>query len=99
MNKLLILLYICLMPLSLEAQSLCGTPALPQPSGVDLLKQSVHGARNLNSTHFFKLFFHVLRSSNGVGGVSVMTVQSAYNMLNEDFNAHSIIFIWDGTIY
>lgn len=44
------------------------------------------------------MYFHVIRSSTGTGGVSSSNVTSAYNRLNSDFNSHGIYFFWDGVI-
>lgn len=74
---------ICIMSLSIKAQSICGTPAIPQPIGVNIQMFPNRETKDLNSSYFLKLYFHVVKSSNGNGGVSTTIVQSAYNMLND----------------
>ncbi len=45
-----------------------------------------------------KIYFHVIRRSNGTGGQSIESVNEAFNILNQDFNPHNISFNWDNQI-
>ena len=52
-----------------------------------------------NNEHYcLKVYFHVIRRSNGTGGQSVSAVNQAFQILNDDFNPHSISFQWDNSI-
>ena len=78
------------------AQDLCGTPAITNIENV----KKLNSPRNRTSKSFYilKVYFHVIRSTSGAGGVSTSDVTSAYSRLNSDFNSHGIYFSWDGII-
>ena len=78
------------------AQDLCGTPAITNIENVRKLSSPLK--RSANSNYLLRVYFHVIRSSTGTGGVSSSNVTSAYNRLNSDFNSHGIYFFWDGVI-
>ena len=85
-----------MMSLSSIAQSFCQTPAPPQPGGDKIISKPQRSV--YSSSYFLKVYFHVLRATNGTGGVDASVVQTAFNVLNSDFNSHNIYFGWDGTI-
>ena len=87
---------ISLWSLSINAQSFCQTPALRQPS--DNKVTTLPSRSSSDSQYVLKVYFHVLRSSNGTDGVNSSIVQSAYNLLNDDFNTDNIYFLWDGIV-
>lgn len=91
-----ITIIICLWSLSINAQSFCQTPALRQPSENKVTP--LPSRSSSDSQYILKVYFHVLRSSNGTGGVNSSIVQSAYNLLNDDFNTDNIFFLWDGVV-
>lgn len=78
------------------AQDLCGTPAITNIENVKKLNSPRN--RISNSFYILKVYFHVISSSSGTGGVSTSDVTSAYSRLNSDFNSHGIYFSWDGMI-
>ena len=78
------------------AQDLCGTPAITNIESVKKLNSPRN--RTSNSFYILRIYFHVIRSSSGTGGVSTSDVTSAFNRLNSDFNSHGIYFKWDGMI-
>ena len=45
-----------------------------------------------NNSYCLKIYFHIIRKSNGTGGQSIENVEEAFNILNQDFNAHNISF-------
>ena len=96
MRNVILTIIMGLISLSSIAQSFCHTPALPQ--SVEGVSKSSRTVYNSNSHYFLKIYFHVLRASNGTGGVSSSVVQQAFNMLNSDFNVYNIYFVWDGNI-
>lgn len=51
-----------------------------------------------NNTYCLKVYFHVIRRSNGTGGQTTNSVNAAFNILNQDFNPHGIFFNWDNNI-
>ena len=78
------------------AQSFCATPAI---TNLDKQQKGVFIQRsNSNAFYYLKVFFHVVRKSNGSGGVSNSNVQMAINTLNNDFCNCRIMFVWDGNI-
>ena len=89
-------IFVCMIPFFAFAQSFCKTPAPPQPTDRRIMPHKIE--RDSSAPYYFRLYFHILRASDGTGGVSVSTAQSAYNTLNDDFNSHNIFFIWNGTI-
>lgn len=78
------------------AQDFCGTPTITNIESVK--KLSSPQKRSANTTYTLRIYFHVIRSSSGTGGVSTSNVESAYSRLNSDFNSHGIFFFWDGNI-
>ena len=96
--KRLLLTFACLLAFVFKsfAQDLCGTPAITNIENVR--KLSSPQKRSANSNYLLRLYFHVVRKSNGTGGVSTSIVNSAYNRLNSDFNSHGIFFVWDEVI-
>lgn len=81
---------------NIVAQDFCGTPAITNIENVK--KLSSPQKRSANTFYTLRIYFHVIRSSSGTGGVSISNVESAYSRLNNDFNSHGIYFFWDGII-
>lgn len=81
---------------NLVAQDFCGTPTITNIENVK--KLSSPQKRSANTFYTLRIYFHVIRSSSGTGGVSISNVESAYSRLNNDFNSHGIYFFWDGNI-
>lgn len=88
--------FLLLFVFKLLAQDLCGTPAITNIENVK--KLSSPQKRSANSNYILAVYFHVIRTSSGTGGVTTSNVTSAYNRLNQDFNSHGIYFNWDGII-
>ena len=78
------------------AQDVCGTPAITNIENLKILS-SPH-KRTANTSYTLWVYFHVIRTTPGTGGVGTLIVDSAYNKLNQDFNSHGIYFNWDGII-
>ena len=72
------------------AQDVCGTPAITNIENLKILS-SPH-KRSSNSNYILTVYFHVIRTSSGTGGVTTSNVTSAYSRLNQDFNSHGIYF-------
>lgn len=54
---------------------------------------------DLTNIHFYvKLYFHVIRLSNGTGGQTASSVNQAYNILKNDYINYAIHLNWDGNI-
>ncbi|MCK0123990.1 zinc-dependent metalloprotease [Gelidibacter sp. F2691] len=51
-----------------------------------------------NNTYCLKVYFHVIRRTNGTGGQTLSNVNEAFSILNQDFNPHNISFNWDNQI-
>ena len=81
---------------SLLGQNFCFTPSTSNNLN---LNSSYLMRRSNNNSDCLKIYFHVIRRSNGTGGQSVMKVlEEAFNILNQDFNPHNISFNWDSQI-
>jgi hypothetical protein len=48
-----------------------------------------------NNLYCLKVYFHVIRRSNGTGGQNTESVNEAFSILNQDYNPHNISFVWD----
>lgn len=78
-------------------QSFCGTLASPQqPLDTRYLPQNDRSLTNENLC--LRVFYHIIRRSDGTGGVSAYDAMNSFNALNSDFNPNNIYFLWDGTI-
>ena len=95
-NRMIILSWFMLVINFIYSQNFCFTPA----STNNLEFNNAPQLRATNDSHIYilKIYFHVIRRSNGTGGQSIQNVQEAYNVLNSDYNSHKIFFSWDGTI-
>ncbi len=81
---------------SIVAQNLCGTPSSSTNSS---LNRSYMMRRTLNNNSYcLKVYFHVIRTSNGTGGQTVAAVNQGFQILNQDYNPHNISFKWDNVI-
>lgn len=79
-----------------DAQTICHTP---QVSSQQLMKRYMLKSKSTNnSIYMLKVYFHVMRKSDGTGGHSSQDVYESFNILNRDFNSHGIYFIWNGNI-
>lgn len=81
----------------LYAQSFCGTLSLPQPQ-IDTKYLPLNERSLTNENLCLRVFYHIIRRSDGSGGVSVYDATTSFNVLNSDFNPNNIYFIRDGTI-
>ncbi len=79
-----------------NAQTICHTP---QVSSQQLMKRYMFKSKSTNdSIYLLRVYFHVMRKSDGTGGHSSKDVYDSFNILNRDFNSHGIYFIWNGNI-
>ena len=78
----------------LYAQAFCSTPT---ENSVFLSRLTNYRSSTYNdSTFCLRVYFHVIRKTNGSGASIIQNnISEAYNLLNEDFNPHGIFFIWD----
>ena len=88
--------FLSLFSLGFYAQDFCGTPTVTNLDNVR--KLTTPQKRTANSYYILRIYFHVIRSSSGTGGVTTSNVTSAYSRLYNDYNSHGIYFYWDGTI-
>lgn len=76
-------------------QSFCSTPATTS----NLNMNSSFQMKSVNNNSYcLKIYFHVIRRSDGTGGQTTASVNEAFNILNQDFNPHDISFNWDNQI-
>ena len=86
-------------PLPAFGQIDCQTPAVTNPSNEKLYRQSLKKPNTTtNESYFLRVFFHVLRKSNGTGGQSYANVLRSFQILNADFNPYRIYFVWNDSI-
>lgn len=81
-----------------STQMICQTSATT--SNINLLLNTVYSLNSVqNNEHYcLRVYFHVIRKSNGLGGQSVSAVEQAFQILNEDYIPHNISFYWDNNI-
>ncbi|WP_347175294.1 hypothetical protein [Polaribacter uvawellassae] len=51
-----------------------------------------------NDTFCVKVYFHIIKKSDGSGGKTTDDANEAFRLINEAFNPHNIFFNWDNTI-
>ncbi|KWW27042.1 MAG: hypothetical protein AUK63_2423, partial [bacterium P3] len=96
MKRLIAWFFSSIFVLNVFSQGFCKTPAITDTENVRRL--SSHGNRSVNTSYLLKVYFHVIRNSFGMGGISTSGVSNAYNILNSDFNSRGIYFYWDESI-
>jgi hypothetical protein len=72
---------------SIYAQNFCMTP-----SDFSNVLQNVSQYQIVESTYTVRIFFHIIRRTNGTGGQTSAEVETALNVLNSDYAAHGINF-------
>lgn len=79
------------------AQELCTTRTEMSSATKELFAD---GSETRSTTKYLiRIYFHVIRKTDGSGANIVQNnVQTAYNILNTDFNLHGIYFVWDHAI-
>lgn len=77
-------------------QQLCQTPS--NTTNEFLGKSALLRTANNDNSYCLKVYFHVVRRSDGTGGQTVSAINQAFQILNQDFNPHNISFSWDNTI-
>lgn len=86
--------------LTSDYKDFCTTSTFYNTQNMNILKEN----ENFNKLDIrytsicVKLYFHVLRSSSVMGGVSVSNVNESFNLLVNDFYNHRIYFNWNGII-
>jgi len=77
------------------AQGFCSNTETSSPSSN---YNSSFQNMNANGPFYIKIYIHVIRNANGIGGQSLQSVKDAVNILQQDFNPHNIYFVWDCSI-
>lgn len=77
-----------------NSQNFCFTPTHSKKSNLEFRTLSANQA----SSYCLKIYVHVIRTSDGLGGQSESDVNEALHFLDIDFNTHNIYFDWDGYI-
>ena len=80
---------------SVLGQNFCFTPSTSSNLS---LNSSYQMKSSNNNSYCLKIYFHVIRRSNGTGGQTNESVSEAFNILNQDFNPQNISFNWDNQI-
>lgn len=87
--------FLSMLIFKLEAQTFCFTPSTTSNT---ILNKSAQMKGANNSSYCLKVYFHVIRRSDGTGGQSITAVNTAFNFLNQDYSSHDIFFNWDNQI-
>ena len=87
-------LFFCLSKVTAQ-ETFCLTPQTS--SNLNYFNKNKNFARVHNS-YCLKIYFHVVRRSDGSGGQSLASVHQAINILQTDFNPIGISFAWDSSI-
>jgi hypothetical protein len=53
---------------------------------------------NASTEYNLRVYFHVIRRSNGSGGQTLNNVYLSYDILNQDYNELNINFVWNGCV-
>ncbi len=77
---------------NIYAQNYCSTPDDFSPSASF---DASFSNMNEQGPFFLKLYVHVIRNANGIGGQTPQAVENAVAILQQDFNPHNIYFVWD----
>lgn len=98
MKRLLYLTALTLISVYCYSQTICTTPAETSRDATQSQKRAVSRSYGDSLSYYLKVYFHVIRQTNGTGGQSYSNVTEAYNILNNDFNQHRIFFLWNGSV-
>lgn len=86
--------------IAVPIKSICSTPANFDAQNMATLNNSL--ANSFIDYSFtsvcVRVYFHVIRKTDGTGGQSVAAVNQAFNILINDFYPRDITFSWNGTI-
>lgn len=92
-KTLLLLLLPIISTIQLVSQDFCQT----QGNFPNSLENIDFNFINTNGPYSVRVFFHIIRRSNGTGGQNTNILPNCLNILNTDFNAHNISFINGGS--
>ncbi len=95
MKKIILLLFAAFVVGAAKGQSFCSTP---QTSSNMNLNSNYQMRTSNHNSYCLRVYFHVIRRSNGTGGQTVASVNSAFNFLKYDFRPHNISFSWNNRI-
>jgi len=83
-------LIIC-MPLYGEAQNLCGTiGSLPTKTEASL--RVANNSTSTSCSYSIRVYFHIVKYSNGTGGQNTSVINTVMNNLNNSFGVYAISF-------
>ncbi|MCL2073229.1 MAG: M43 family zinc metalloprotease [Marinilabiliaceae bacterium] len=74
-----------------SAQNFCLTPS-NIPEFLQTVPQNKYVKTRSGDTYVVRVFFHIVRQSNGTGGQTTSEVNTAFNILIEDYQPHGICF-------
>jgi len=81
---------------SLFTQDFCSTYS-NIPDFLQTIPQSQLRATSANTNYVIRIFFHIIRQSNGIGGQTQSEVNTAFNTLQLDYRSYGISFELLGT--
>ncbi len=84
--------------LYVASQSICNTPTLTTRHSLLCKTRASLLEEEDTMEYYLRVYFHVIRKSDGTGGQNDQVLSKAIRVLNADFNPYSIYFVWDGWI-
>jgi len=76
------------------------------PDFLQTIPQNEYRPAKSNDTYVIRIFFHIIKRSNGTGGQTLSNVNIAFNILQADYKPHGICFdllgvdeIWSDNCY
>jgi hypothetical protein len=75
----------------MNAQNFCLTPS-NIPEFLQTVPKSKYVETRSNNTYVVRVFFHIIRQSDGIGGQTLSEVNTAFSILQSDYQPHGISF-------
>lgn len=92
MKKIVLLTYFSLACLMSFGQTICGTNG-QLPSSVETIIQANGSPASGSCSYTVRVYFHIVRRSNGTGGQNTSIVNTVFNNLNSAFSSQNISFV------
>ena len=103
--KPILILFLLLLPFYVSAQNFCTTPS-DIPDYLQSISKNQYVSTSTNDVYIVRVYFHIIRKSDGSGGQTLSEVNNAFNILQSAYQPHKIFFdllgiseIHDNSIY
>lgn len=95
--KTLLLLFSLIYTNMVYSQGFCMTKDISK--NLEYFNQNKNfSKKTLSDSYKIRIYFHIIRDSNGNGGLSINEINSAKSFLDKDYISHGISFFWDNEI-